>query len=477
MTEHYDLILRRGVVVDYATQREGVADVAVAGGKIAAIAQEIDVSRGENVLDVHGCWVMPGIIDMHMHASAWLGGRWGHKMLARAGVTTALDMSGPVDSVLDLARKYGTGLNIACLQYVRPGHTVSDTDPAAREIENLLADSLHRGALGLKLLGGHYPLTPEATARVITAANARQAYVAFHVGTLAHGSNIEGLKEAVALADGQALHVAHINSYCRGAVRPCLEETEEAVALLTAQPRIRSESYLSPFNGTSGRCATGVPESLVTQQCLQDGGFAATEEGLAAAIAAGWAQVNMPAGGSIVLAGGEAAVAYWRKRDTDTTVSFAVNPPLPRLRLATAKRPDGGFVVDAISTDGGGIPRNVIIAMGLSLVKLQTMTPREFVQKASYNPALILGLPQKGNFRLGADADITVLDPQRQQAVMTVVNGRIVMYDGYVCGSGAQIITTDQGQSYVRDKGLTPVVVNLADSAFYRGLSAKTGAN
>lgn len=471
MTERYDLILRGGLVVDYATQREEVADVAVAGGKITTIAREIDPAQGTDVFDVTGCWVVPGIIDLHVHASAWLGGRWGHKMLAQAGVTTALDMSGPVDSVLDLARDYGVGLNLACLQYVRPGHTVSDTDPAVPEIERLLDSSLRKGALGLKLLGGHYPLTPDATARVITAANKRQAYVAFHAGTLAHGSNIDGLREAVALADGQALHVAHINSYCRGAVRPYMVETEEAVALLTVHPRIRSESYLSPFNGTSGKCTGGVPESLVTQKCLCDGGFAATEEGLAAAIESGWAQVNMPSGGSIVLADGPAALAYWRQQRTDTTVSFAVNPPEPRLRLAIAKRPAGGFVVDAISTDGGGIPRNVIIAMGLSLVKLQALTRQEFVQKTSYNPARILGLAEKGHFRPGADADITVIDPGRQRAVMTVVNGRIVMYDGYVCGRGAQIVTTALGRDYVRDKGLTPVVVDLADSAFYKGLS------
>ena len=47
--------------------------------------------------------------------------------------------------------------------------------------------------------------------------------------------------------------------------------------------------------------------------------------------------------------------------------------------LATEKRPDGSFVVDCISTDGGGIPRNVIIAKGLSLVKLGGLNMAEFV--------------------------------------------------------------------------------------------------
>ena len=172
----------------------------------------------------------------------------------------------------------------------------------------------------------------------------------------------------------------------------------------------------------------------------------------------------------MVLANGERAVAYWRELGTDVTVSFKVNPPEPRIRLATAKRPDGGFVVDCISTDGGGIPRNVIVQMGLALVKLQALTLKEFVQKTSYNPARILGLTQKGHFRPGADADISVLSLETQQPVMSLVNGKVIMHKGYVCGSGAQAITTAAGADFVKAKGLSPVIVDLASSGFYHPL-------
>lgn len=177
----------------------------------------------------------------------------------------------------------------------------------------------------------------------------------------------------------------------------------------------------------------------------------------------------MEAAGKVVLATGREAVEYWRSRGTDTTVSFLVNPPEPRLRLAAAKRPSGGFVVDAISTDGGGIPRNVILEMGLSLVKLQVLTMQEFVLKASRNPAAILGLGNKGHFRPGADADVTVVDPAAQRAYMTVVDGRIVMCDGQVFGTGGAIVTTAAGEATVRARGLKAVVVGLAGSDFYRG--------
>lgn len=468
MAERYEALLKNGTVVDATAGRDGIMDIAVAGGKIAEIAPDIDPTLAEEVFDVRGCHVVPGIIDLHTHLSAWLGGRWGHKMMAQVGVTTALDMSGPVDSVLDIGREHGVGLNIACIEYVRPGHTVRDANPGREELQAVLETALRKGAIGLKLLGGHYPLTPEATARAIEVANQHRAYIAFHAGTSEKASNIEGFIQAAELAAGHAIHIAHINSYCRGAIRPYMQETEEAIAALERHPNLRSESYLSPLNGTSAKCAAGVPESRVTQHCLSAGGFQPTEAGFAEAILAGWAQINMEAGGRVILGTGKAAVEYWRQRGTDTTVSFNVNPPEPRVRLATARRQSGEFVVDCISTDGGGIPRNVIVDLGLSLVRLQALSLADFIRKTSTNPARILGLKNKGHLGPGADADITVLDLARQRAVLGMANGQLVMYQGHVCGRGGRFVTTAAGAAAVREKGLQPIVVDLAESAFYR---------
>jgi predicted amidohydrolase len=468
MTTRFDVLLKNGWAVDPVAGLNGVADIGVADGRILEIAPDLDPGRAAEVFDVSGAHVVPGIIDLHMHASEWLGGRWGHKMMARVGVTTALDMSGPIGSVMRMLREHGTGLNIACIEAVRPGLTVRDTDPDRDELHNLLRTALRDGAIGIKLLGGHYPLTPEATARAIAVANAGRAYVAFHAGTTERGSNIDGFLQAADLAAGHAVHIAHVNSYCRGAVRPHMQETEEAIATLMAHPNLRSENYLSPLNGTSAKCANGVPESRVTRQCLNVGGFSPTEEGFAAAILAGWAEINVEAGGEVVLATGKPAVAFWRERGTDTTVSFRVNPPEPRLRLTTAKRPDGEFVVDCISTDGGGIPRNVIVEMGLALVHLQALTLGEFVRKTSTNPARILDLANKGRLAVGSDADITVLDLAARQAILSLANGAVIMVRGYVCGRGGRMITTAAGREAVEAAGLRPIVVDVGRGGFYR---------
>ncbi len=217
---------------------------------------------------------------------------------------------------------------------------------------------------------------------------------------------------------------------------------------------------MSQFNGTSAKCCDDVPESRVTEMCLTAGGLAATEKGLEEAIDAGWAHINMESGGRVVLAAGPAAVNWWREQLTDTTVSFPVNPDMPRLMLAAARRKSGEFVVDCISTDGDGIPRNVTVEMGLALVKLAVLTIEEFAVKTSRNPALILGLANKGHLGAGADADITVVDLTCQKPILSLANGRMVMFKGCLCGRGTRIITTPAGAGFVKEKGLEPIVVD-----------------
>jgi hypothetical protein len=42
------------------------------------------------------------------------------------------------------------------------------------------------------------------------------------------------------------------------------------------------------------------------------------------------------------------------------------------------------------------------------------------------------------------------------------------MHRGYACGTGSRIVTTAAGAASVRARGLAPLVVDLAESRFYR---------
>lgn len=62
----YDLVLSGGRVIDERNGVDRVADVAIAGGRIAAVGPDLarDAAR---VRDVAGCLVAPGLIDIHAH--------------------------------------------------------------------------------------------------------------------------------------------------------------------------------------------------------------------------------------------------------------------------------------------------------------------------------------------------------------------------------------------------------------------------
>jgi hypothetical protein len=443
-------------VVDPRNGVDGIIDLAIEDGRIVEAGASLPARRAARVLDVTGRTVIPGIIDTHVHLTGDTMQN-GHRMMARAGVTTGLELAGEADALLRGVDEAGAGLNIAFLEAIVPGGTVSGPDPSHAELADFIRRARTHGALGVKILGGHMPLTPEATARAVRAADEQGAYVAVHAGTTAHGSDIEGLEELLQLAEGLPLHVAHVNSYCRGQVTgDPVGECHRALRALEATPNVRSESYLSNWNGVGAACEDGVPRSNVAKTCLRMGGYEPTEEGMARAILDGWARINVERGGETVLMEpGPDAETHWRERGTRVSVSFPINPPVSSLITATAKDGGGRFLVDAISTDGGGIPRNVIVEAGLPLVRFGALTLAEFVQKTTINPALMLGLPEKGHLGVGADADITVLDLSAGRAVMAIAGGELIMVDGVPLGSGARFITTADGAAFLEARGQT----------------------
>lgn len=456
----YDLLLRNAHVVDPLNHVNGIADVAVTDGKIAAVGRELTGEAKETV-DLTGLVLQPGIIDSHVHLGTMWGSPYGPRMLAMKGVTTCLDMAGPLDDILNNVPEYGAGINMAILQFASPPFTFKNDHPTKTEMVELIDKSLDDGALGVKLLGGHYPLKPEVSSLLIKTALERRAYVAWHAGTSEHGSNIEGMKEAVEMADGYPLHLAHINAYCRGAIRPELEETLQAIDLLKKNPNIFCESYISPKNGTRLTCfPDGKIQSKVTGNCLRRFGFTEDADGVRKALLAGKAFVVYDAGGYSDLMTGEEALKHWEAAGTDVGGSFNVNPPIPRIMLAEVKRDDGSFVVDAISTDGGCIPRNVILSQGLSLVKLDVLTLTEFAQKTSLNPARMLRLKNKGHLSVGADADMTVYDYATQEPKASFVAGRKVLWDGKVVAKGATVTCTERGQKAIQARGMKAIVVD-----------------
>jgi len=392
-------------------------------------------------------------------------------MTAETGVTTCLDMGSTMDVIVEGMRDAGAGLNVAAL--LTSVAAFEQPDPSEAEIADRLEQELERGAFGLKIIGGHWPLTPDGSARCIEVANRRGAYVAFHLGTTESSSNLLGLRELPSLmgSDGR-VQVAHVAAYTRGMIESPLEEVGEAIAILEGLgERAVSESYLSTKvdtgNATSGQCDGDEVGDQVTRNCLAMGGYEPTRAEMRRAIQEGYCGVFVERGGRVVLAHGEEAERAWTEADTKIGVSFPVTPPESALALMTARRSDGSFVVDALSTDGGGIPRDWMVERGLALVRIGAMTLSDYVRKASATPARMLGLPRKGQLGIGADADVTVLDLERGVATMNLVAGQPIMVDGECVASGGTLLVTKAGEAATRASGLGVEVVDPREAAMY----------
>ncbi|MCW5982815.1 MAG: amidohydrolase/deacetylase family metallohydrolase [Bryobacteraceae bacterium] len=95
----YDLLLKGGHVIDPKNGVNRVADVAIAGGRIARVAPDIPESQAGRIADVRGLYVTPGIIDIHVHVYAGTGLKaltgdssvYPDGFSFRTGVTTMVD--------------------------------------------------------------------------------------------------------------------------------------------------------------------------------------------------------------------------------------------------------------------------------------------------------------------------------------------------------------------------------------------------
>src|SRR5437763_11505642 len=87
----YDLLIQGGTVIDPAAGLRGERDVAIAGGKVAAVETSIPAEQATERLDARGKLVLPGLIDLHAHIFWGLRGAHPERACLARGSTTVLD--------------------------------------------------------------------------------------------------------------------------------------------------------------------------------------------------------------------------------------------------------------------------------------------------------------------------------------------------------------------------------------------------
>ncbi|MBI2192778.1 MAG: amidohydrolase/deacetylase family metallohydrolase [Planctomycetes bacterium] len=137
-------IVRGGTLVDPAAGINGRRDLALEGGRVAAVEARMEAGPGDEEIDASGLLVTPGLIDLHVHVFAGVS-HYGVEVdptcLAK-GVTTAVDAGTAGAFIFPGFRKYvievcetrlKAFLNISCVGLV----TGAETNPSIGELEEI----------------------------------------------------------------------------------------------------------------------------------------------------------------------------------------------------------------------------------------------------------------------------------------------------------------------------------------------------
>ena len=390
--EPVKILIKNGRVLDPASRTDGIMDLLIEDERIVKAAPRI-AHEADRVVDAEGCWVMPGLIDIHVHLRE---PGFEHKETIKTGAMAA----------------------------AKGGFTTICPMPNTKPVTD----------------------SPEMIRWVIEKARAEAPINVLPVGAVTIGqmgeelADIEGMAKAGAIGiseDGKSVmnaalyakamekardcgivvmaHCEDKNLVGRGVMQKCEKAEElglEGISNAVEDVIVARDILLAKETGARLHlCHCSTADSVVLTKLAKDQGLPVTAE---------------------VCPHHFTLTADDIKEDDG---NYKMNPPLRgKADVQALKEGLRDDVMDVISTDHaphsaeeknksmklalfGIVGSETSVALTITeMVKTGYLTPLQMADKMSYQPAKVLGI-DKGTLAEGKIADITIIDPDAEYVI------------------------------------------------------------
>lgn len=403
------ILIKNGRLINPSENLDKVMDIFVEDGIIKEKAESIE-KQADTVIDAAGCYVMPGLIDLHVHfrdpgLTYKEDIETGSKAAAKGGFTTVCCMPNTkpvVDNVETVKYIIEKGEKTGLTNVLPVGAVTKNM--AGIEITDV--EELKKAGICAISEDGKSVMNSGVYRKAMK--NAAKA----NVPVLAHCEDIN-------LVEGGVINLGDKSSEL--GVKGISNAVEDVIAM-------RDIMLAKETGATLHLCHCSTKDSVEMVKRAKEEGIKVTAE---------------------------VCPHHFSMCSDDITSNdgnFKMNPPLrAREDMEALIKGLQDDIMDVISTDHAphsaeekakdlehapfgivGLETSVALTV-TNLVKKGYLTPMQMAAKMSYNPAKVLGIP-KGTLDEGKIADITIIDPDKEYTIDANTfesKGKNTPFDGY----------------------------------------------
>lgn len=407
----YEMVLKNGTIVTHSSSYR--ADIGIQDGKIAAIAAPGDITEGVQVIDLKDKYILPGLVEPHMHINAYMNGIvdvldhfTASRCAAFGGVTTFLDFSEARKgcSVVEEIEKRKEQMSISCIDYGMHAKFVEANDDLLTQIRTIVDMGCPTIKMFMTYRKSGVMIDDVDILKIMKEAMKWGARPGFH----AESNAIAEYNDERNIASGATTWMDFALS------KPAAAEEEAVQRVINYSEYTGCPIYIFHLTSKPGvkriREAQEKGIQVYTETCPHYLCF--TKE-----------VYNRPDGNLFIMSPPlrdmEDQEALWGGLIDGTIGSIGSDNCTFTREIKNQnlqKDSEGNYIQDYTKVINGccGLEERLSLLIGEGINK-KRFTWNKLVEITSYNPAKVNGLyPRKGTVEVGSDADFAIIDPTKE---------------------------------------------------------------